>query len=94
MTQRDAHQKAAAKEATSIFQNHYPEFLSRKFFINVPTLLTWVFWLFKPLLSAATLAKMSVVGTGAKTIGAELSQVIPVSELPKRYGGQAEAKGF
>ncbi|RDX41560.1 CRAL/TRIO domain-containing protein [Lentinus brumalis] len=91
LTQRDAQQKAAAKEATSIFQNHYPEFLSRKYFINVPTLLTWVFWLFKPLLSAATLAKMSVVGSGAKTIRAELSQVIPVSELPKRYGGEADA---
>ncbi|KAH9893322.1 CRAL-TRIO domain-containing protein [Cubamyces lactineus] len=90
MTQRDANQKAAAKEATSIFQNHYPEFLSRKFFINVPTLLTWIFWLFKPLISAATLAKMSVVGSGAKTIGAELSQVIDPTELPKRYGGQAE----
>lgn len=63
---------------------------SRKFFINVPTLLTWIFWLFKPLVSAATLAKMAVVGTGAKVIGAELSQVIPPSELPKRYGGEAE----
>ncbi|KAI0369848.1 CRAL/TRIO domain-containing protein [Pilatotrama ljubarskyi] len=90
MTQRDANQKAAAKEATSIFQNHYPEFLSRKFFINVPTLLTWIFWLFKPLISANTLSKMSVVGSGAKTIGAELSQVIDPKELPKRYGGQAE----
>ncbi len=29
LTQRDAQQKAAAKEATSIFQNHYPEFLVR-----------------------------------------------------------------
>ncbi len=27
MTSRDANQKAAASEATSIFQNHYPEFL-------------------------------------------------------------------
>ncbi|KAI9062585.1 CRAL/TRIO domain-containing protein [Trametes sanguinea] len=90
MTQRDANQKAAAKEATTIFQEHYPEFLSRKFFINVPTLLTWIFWLFKPLISANTLAKMSVVGTGAKAIGAELSQVIDRKELPKRYGGEAE----
>ena len=56
----------------------------------MPTLLTWIFWLFKPLISAATLAKMSVVGSGAKTIGAELSQVIDPKELPKRYGGQAE----
>ncbi|KAI8985734.1 CRAL-TRIO domain-containing protein [Trametes punicea] len=90
MTQRDANQKAAAKEATTIFQNHYPEFLSRKYFINVPTLLTWIFWLFKPLISANTLAKMSVVGSGAKTISAELSQVIDLKEIPKRYGGQAE----
>ena len=29
MTSRDASQKAAAKEATNIFQNHYPEFLVR-----------------------------------------------------------------
>lgn len=29
MTSRDASQKAAAKEATAIFQNHYPEFLVR-----------------------------------------------------------------
>ncbi|CDO68397.1 hypothetical protein BN946_scf184815.g44 [Trametes cinnabarina] len=90
MTQRDANQKAAAKQATTIFQERYPEFLSRKFFINVPTLLTWIFWLFKPLISANTLAKMSVVGSGAKTIGAELSQVIDPKELPKRYGGEAE----
>ena len=32
MTQRDAHQKAAAKEATNIFQNHHPEFLVRPSF--------------------------------------------------------------
>ncbi|KAH9852631.1 CRAL/TRIO domain-containing protein [Lenzites betulinus] len=90
LTQRDASQKAAAKEATNIFQNHYPEFLSRKFFINVPMLLTWIFWLFKPIISAATLAKMTVVGTGPKAIGPELSQVIDVKELPKRYGGEAD----
>ncbi|THG95755.1 hypothetical protein EW026_g5955 [Hermanssonia centrifuga] len=60
MTSRDANQKAAASEATSIFQNHYPEFLARKFFINVPTLLTWMFWFFKSILSAKTFAKMSV----------------------------------
>lgn len=27
LTQRDANSKSAASEATSIFQNHYPEFL-------------------------------------------------------------------
>lgn len=29
MMSRDANQKAAASEASSIFQNHYPEFLVR-----------------------------------------------------------------
>ena len=29
MMSRDANQKAAASEATNIFQNHYPEFLVR-----------------------------------------------------------------
>ena len=41
-------------------------------------------------MSANTLAKMSVVGQGPKTIGPELSQVIDVKELPKQYGGEAE----
>ncbi|KAH9926245.1 CRAL/TRIO domain-containing protein [Epithele typhae] len=89
ITSRDASQKAAAKEATAVFQNYYPEFLSRKFFVSVPAVLTWIFWLFKPLISANTLAKMTVVGSGAKTIGAELSQVIALEELPKEYGGTA-----
>ncbi|KAI0076602.1 CRAL/TRIO domain-containing protein [Panus rudis PR-1116 ss-1] len=86
---RDPNQKAAAAEATNIFQNHYPEFLSKKFFINVPTVLTWIFWLFKPLVSANTLAKMSVVGKGQSTVFQALSPVIPKDQLPKRYGGDA-----
>ncbi|KAL4252117.1 CRAL-TRIO lipid binding domain superfamily protein [Abortiporus biennis] len=57
---RDANQKEAAHEATNIFQNHYPEFLAWKYFVNVPTLLTWIFWLFKPLISPKTFAKMTV----------------------------------
>jgi len=86
---RDANQKAAASEATNIFQNHYPEFLSRKFFVNVPTVLTWIFWLFKPMISAKTLAKMSVVGPGPKTIGVSMLPVVDAEQLPKRYGGEA-----
>ncbi|KAH7920377.1 CRAL/TRIO domain-containing protein [Leucogyrophana mollusca] len=90
MSSRTTNSKNAAAEASSIFQGHYPEFLSRKFFINVPTFLTWIFWLFKPLLSSATLAKMSVVGSGPRAIGAALGPVIEEGELPRRYGGSAE----
>ena len=47
--------------------------------------------LFRPLVSAQTLAKMSVVGTGPATIGKELLPVVDKSELPARYGGEAKA---
>ncbi|KIM90576.1 hypothetical protein PILCRDRAFT_812334 [Piloderma croceum F 1598] len=90
LSSRDANSKNAASEATSIFQNHYPEFLSRKFFINVPTLLAWIFWAFKSLVSAQTFAKMSVVGSGQQAIAKALEEVIDVKEIPKRYGGEAE----
>jgi hypothetical protein len=53
--------------------------------------MTWVFWLFKPLLSANTLAKLNVVGGGPAVIGAALLPVIDAKELPKQYGGEAEA---
>ena len=91
MTQRDASQKVAAKEATNIFQNHYPEFLSHKLFVNVPSAFTWIFWLFKPLLPAATLAKMKVAGRGPHGIGKELLPLIDADQLPKQYGGSADA---
>ncbi|PPR07228.1 hypothetical protein CVT26_012296 [Gymnopilus dilepis] len=90
-TSRDANSKAAASEATNIFQSHYPELLYKKFFINVPTILNWVFWIFKPLLSANTLAKMSVAGTGHHAIKKALLPFINADQLPKRYGGEAEA---
>ena len=89
LSSRTTNSKNAASEASSIFQGHYPEFLYRKFFVNVPTFFTWVFWIFKPLLSAATFAKMSVVGSGPRAIGPVLLPFIDSSELPTRYGGSA-----
>jgi len=53
--------------------------------------LNWIFWAFKPFISANTLAKMSVVGTGHHAIKEALSEHIDVKELPTRYGGQADA---
>lgn len=90
MSSRTQASKNAASEASSIFQGHYPEFLAKKFFVNVPSFLTWIFWIFKPLLSAATVAKMSVVGSGPKVIGTTLLPLIPADQLPKRYGGDAD----
>jgi len=91
LSSRDANSKAAASEATSIFGNHYPEFLYKKFFINVPTILNWIFWAMKPLISANTLAKMSVVGTGKDAVSKALLPHIDGEKLPTRYGGEADA---
>jgi len=91
LSSRTPESKAAAGEASNIFQSHYPEMLYKKYFVNVPTFMSWIFWLFKPLLSAQTIAKMSVVGKGSHAIGKELTVIIDDTELPKRYGGQAEA---
>jgi len=88
---RDNNSKAAAGQASKIFQDYYPEFLSKKFFINVPTFMTWIFWIFKPLISVNTLTKMSVVGSGTSAISEALLPIIDVKELPERYGGDAEA---
>ncbi|KAF8329477.1 CRAL/TRIO domain-containing protein [Cantharellus anzutake] len=87
---RDANSKKAATAASKLFTDYYPELLHQKYFVNVPTLLTYVFWIFKPLLPAATFAKLKVVGVGPEVIGKELSQRIPIAELPKQYGGTAE----
>jgi phosphatidylinositol transfer protein SFH5 len=54
--------------------------------------MAWVFWAFKPFLSAATLAKMSVVGTGSHAIGKALLPVIDELQLPRQYGGGADVK--
>lgn len=90
LTSHDANSKAAAREASNIFSSHYPELLYKKFFINVPSLLNWIFWAFKPLLAPATLAKMTVVGSGTRAIHQALSPHIDDKELPVKYGGQAE----
>ncbi|KAJ3772673.1 CRAL-TRIO domain-containing protein [Lentinula raphanica] len=91
MTSRDANSKNAASEASSIFSSHYPEFLHKKYFVNVPSYMTWIFWLFKPLMPSATLAKMSVVGSGTSALGKALLPEIDAKQLPKRYGGEADA---
>jgi len=87
LSNRTDNSKNAASEASSIFQGHYPEFLSRKLFVNVPSFLAWIFWLFKPFLLAVTLAKMTVVGSGHQAIGVVLFPIIDKAELPKKYGG-------
>ena len=64
---------------------------SKTFFVNVPVLTTWFFRFLKPLLSANMWARVSVVGRGTAGISKALLQIIDPKELPKRYGGDAQA---
>jgi len=49
-----------------------------------------MFWAFKSIIPDTTLAKMSVVGTGHRTIHKALGPYINDDKLPRRYGGQAQ----
>ncbi|KAJ7066436.1 CRAL/TRIO domain-containing protein [Mycena amicta] len=94
MSSRTPASKNAAAQASNIFSTHYPELLYKKFFVNVPGYMSWLFWIFKAILPAATVAKMSVVGSGPKSIGKALLPLIAPDQLPKRYGGTADAEVF
>ncbi|KAF8196750.1 CRAL-TRIO domain-containing protein [Mycena galopus ATCC 62051] len=94
MSSRTPASKAAASQASNIFSAHYPELLYKKFFVNVPGYMSWLFWVFKTVLPAATFAKMSVVGSSPRAIGKALLPLIAPEELPKRYGGTASAEVF
>ncbi|KAF8299297.1 CRAL/TRIO domain-containing protein [Clavulina sp. PMI_390] len=86
---RTEQSKKAAAEATRIFGEHYPECLHVKFFVNVPTFLTWIYWLFKPIVPSKTFAKLHVVGSGPQVIGKQLLPYVDAAELPQAYGGTA-----
>lgn len=63
----------------------------KKWFVNVPTFMSWLFWAFKPFLPTRTFSKMSVVGHGAAVISQDLLPYISKEQLPERYGGEAQA---
>lgn len=79
----DPGMKAATKEIITVFSDNYPELLSKKYFINVPLIMGWVFAFFKAtgLMSAATLKKFEMLNHG------DLSSAFGESNLPKDYNG-------
>ncbi|PRT56434.1 Phosphatidylinositol transfer protein SFH5 [Wickerhamiella sorbophila] len=81
----DRETKAASSKTIKLFQDYYPEFLSAKYFVNVPFLMTWVFTFAKAFMSKETADKMHVIGNG-KDLRYDLGDWIP-----KAYGGRAES---
>lgn len=78
----DAETKRASKETIRVFQSYYPETLERKFFVNVPLMMQWVFGFVNRFLSRETMAKFVVLSDGkdlSKTLG---------DWVPREYGGK------
>jgi len=82
---QDPHVKAASSKAIEIFSAHYPETMSRKFFVSVPLLMQWMFTAMKLLLSKETVKKFTVMSY-ANQLATELGP-----SVPQLYGGKAES---
>jgi hypothetical protein len=80
----DPNTKQATSTTIKLFQDHYPEILDVKWFVNVPTLMGWMFSFAKLFLSKETVAKFRVLSNGhdmANDIG---------DYVPENYGGKAK----
>ncbi|KAF3089358.1 Non-classical phosphatidylinositol transfer protein (PITP), variant 2 [Orbilia oligospora] len=78
----DPDAKAASKATIAVFRDFYPEMLSRKFFVNVPLLMGWLYKATTLVLPEATVKKFRVLSYG-KELAAELGDTIP-----EVYGGK------
>lgn len=77
----DPYAKAASKKTIEIFQQYYPEMLSRKFFVNVPVIMGWMFNAMKLVLAKETVKKFTVLSYGQQ-LAIELDE-----NVPTEYGG-------
>lgn len=81
--------RAATKKTIDVFTTAYPELLREKFFVNVPTIMGWMFAAMKVFLSKNTTRKFHPISNGAN-LAREFNA--PVKEnLPKAYGGNGPA---
>lgn len=77
--------KAASKRTIELFQKYYPETLSRKFFVNVPVVMGWMFQAMRPFLAKETVKKFTVLSYGNQ-LANELGMGVP-----EVYGGKGGA---
>lgn len=73
--------KKATSKTIEVLGKHYPETLSRKFFVNVPLVMGWVYTAVKLVVAKETAKKFTVLSSGAQ-LAAELGKGVP-----KAYGG-------
>lgn len=92
MLSMDKHMSAASQAIIGHFQDHYPEFLSRKLFINVPYLLEKFYPVISILVPARTRSKFSMVSSG--NMVPALLDIIDPCNLPAQYSGFTDANGY
>lgn len=78
---RDPLVKAATSRTIELLGMHYPETLSRKFFVNVPLVMGWVYTAMKLVVAKETAKKFTVLSSGNQLVG-ELGKGVP-----REYGG-------
>ncbi|ODQ65452.1 CRAL/TRIO domain-containing protein [Nadsonia fulvescens var. elongata DSM 6958] len=78
----DAATKAASKSTIEMFQKYYPEILDKKYFVNVPILMGWIFSVVKVFLAPETVAKFNVLSWGSEVANSLGDWV------PEVYGGK------
>ncbi|KAI9805513.1 MAG: hypothetical protein M1825_000764 [Sarcosagium campestre] len=74
--------RAASSRIIALFQAQYPELLSRKFFVNVPVVMGWVYAGMKVFMAKDTARKLSMLSYGEQLVR-ELGPGVPVE-----YGGK------
>lgn len=80
---RDPVVKEATNKTIETLGRYYPETLSRKFFVNVPAVMGWVYQAVKLVVAKETAKKFTVLSYGNQ-LATELGKGIP-----KEYGGTA-----
>ncbi|KAG0136933.1 CRAL-TRIO domain-containing protein [Tuber indicum] len=75
--------KAASEKAIDLFQNYYPECLDKKFFVNVPLLMGWMYNAMKMVINKDTFKKLYMLRHGA-SLASELNS----ETVPEEYGGK------
>lgn len=77
--------KRGSRATIKLFQDNYPELLKKKFFVNVPTLMTWVYDFVKLWLNKQTTSKFVLLSNS----GDLAKHISP--QVPKSYGGKGLA---
>lgn len=80
--------RTATKKTIDVFSTAYPELLREKFFVNVPSIMGWMFSAMKLILSRNTTRKFHPISNGVN-LAREFNHAV-ADKIPKVYGGKGQ----